>query len=938
MIAWESSQGGVLDKRDFLISQDYTHSEQNNPSVAVGLNGRFAVIWVDYRNSNGDIFCRLYDSGAVEIGNNFIINDDGRGIWQFDPDLSSDWYGNYYAVWKDYRNGEYPFDPDIYYQRLDSAGFYGANRNITVEWPDSSHQSPAIGSAGWGKSVVAWTDLRNLNWDIFVQSLDADGQPAGSNHKVNDDISTTPQHEPDVALSASGWFVAAWYDGRNGNDDIYLQKFDSAGTPIGGNILINDDGTAAKQKFPSVAIGGNGVIFVVWSDWRNGNYPENSDVYGQRLDSNLNRLGRNVLINFDGNQTSQRDPKVAVDRIGNACVVWADSSSLGWDVKGQMFDHTGQYRDGNFPVNLDSDGKQLRPDVALDGCNLYMVWVDGRSGNYDIYGRLLQYNDPTLIASPARIDLSKDKNDPDFGAIKVVLTNAGYGELEYALESDQTWLTVSKASGSTPDSFYVTINSVGLNYGMHQGRLRLIDIQHDDSTAYLPVLLTLTGPLIEIVPDSLMFKALVEVGSPSNQGIIINNSGSGGLAFSLATTAGWITLNKTAGGDGEAVQAGCDISGLTAGQYEGHVIASDDGALNSPESLKVKLDLQTNMPYLAASPEVVSYSVARGEALSDSLRVVNLGSGEINWQAACFSSWLILGNSSGQDNDIIDYSIATASLDPGTYLDSIVIEDSLAFNSPLIVQCELIVSVNDSIVVLPAQAELGGQFQAPLYLHNHNAINSGFLKFQYDLSMLTVDSIGAPAGANIIENISAGIDTMAGTFTVIIPNNPDKFSIVPGYYHLGDIYGRANDSITGSAIFEAVPEADSFYLEYSDTNRWAPVLSCGPIEISVASAADFSDPLAVPSTLFLNQNAPNPFNGSTTITFGIPRFGAVRLEIYNILGQKIISLIDQYLPAGHYSAVWNGQDSGGREMASGIYFYRLNTMERAAVRKMVYLK
>jgi len=62
------------------------------------------------------------------------------------------------------------------------------------------------------------------------------------------------------------------------------------------------------------------------------------------------------------------------------------------------------------------------------------------------------------------------------------------------------------------------------------------------------------------------------------------------------------------------------------------------------------------------------------------------------------------------------------------------------------------------------------------------------------------------------------------------------------------------------------------------------------------------------------------------------------LEIYNILGQKIISLIDQYLPAGHYSAVWNGQDSGGREMASGIYFYRLNTMERAAVRKMVYLK
>jgi hypothetical protein len=246
--------------------------------------------------------------------------------------------------------------------------------------------------------VIAWTYLRHFNWDVFVQSLDNDSDPVGNNEQVNDDNTATPQHEPDVALSSQGWSVVVWYDGRNGNDDIYLQKFDAAGTAVGGNIRINDDGTSTKQKFPSTAIGGNGIIHVVWSDWRNGSYPDNPDVYIQRLDSSLNRLGANTLVNLDGAQTAQRDPRVAADRMGNTCVVWADSSSSGWDIKGQMFDASGKRRDINFPVNLDITGNQLHPDAALDGYYLYAAWADARSGNFDIYGRLMQYNDPCRIS------------------------------------------------------------------------------------------------------------------------------------------------------------------------------------------------------------------------------------------------------------------------------------------------------------------------------------------------------------------------------------------------------------------------------------------------------------------------------------------------------------------------------------------------------------
>jgi len=243
----------------------------------------------------------------------------------------------------------------------------------------------------------------------------------------------------------------------------------------------------------------------------------------------------------------------------------------------------------------------------------------------------------------------------------------------------------------------------------------------------------------------------------------------------------------------------------------------------------------------------------------------------------------------------------------------------------------------DSVVIRPIQAELGGQFKAPLYLHNHNLVNSGVLKFSYDISLLTIDSIGAPAIPGIIHNTTSSISDRAGIFTVVIPTSPDKGLIAPGFYHLGDIYGRANDSLTGTVKFEAAAEPNSFYLEYRDTGRWAPVLS-GGIEISIPSADNSSDPAAVPRTLFLKQNVPNPFNSGTSISFGLPRPGPVRLEIYNILGQRIISLIDRFLSAGYYNISWNGKDSEGRDMASGIYFYRLNTAEQVAVRKMVCLK
>ncbi|MCK5126477.1 MAG: T9SS type A sorting domain-containing protein [candidate division Zixibacteria bacterium] len=936
VLPFTSNAEPLLDIDDFLISQDFASSEQNYPSIAVGLNGKFAVIWSDMRAGNGDVFCRLYDSGASAITDEFILNDDNISAWQLEPEMSSDWSGNYYAVWKDYRNNAFPFDPDVYYQKLDSTGTIGTNLNITTELPDSSHQSPAIGSTGWGKTVIAWADLRNNNWDVFAQLLDINGSTIGTNHRVNDDASVTPQHEPDIALSPDGWYVVSWYDRRNGNDDVFLQKFDSSGSPVGSNLMVNENIGTTRQKFPSVAIGGNGTILVVWTDWRHGTYPANSDIYLQRYDSDLNKIGNNIRLNYDGSGTSQKDPEIASDRMGNACVIWSDSTTTGWNVKAQMLDNNGTFRDENFIVNTHEEGDQLLGDVALDGYHMYVTWVDNRNGHFDIYGRVIQYNNPSLLTSPNRIDISIDQSDPDPDPQTLIIQNAGYGELDYRVSSNQSWVILSKSSGSTPDSFVVAINPNGLSNGTHTAQISLIDVTHNDSTAFIPVTFTITGPMIDISEDSLTFRALAELGAPAGQTILINNSSTGALDWELIVSDLWITTDVTSGTDGDPVVVGCDIASLSSGSYSGFVIVSDTGAVNSPESLMVSLELFSDIPNLAPNPAFLELNLTQGESLDDSIQIINNGGGSSNWEATKYDTWMTLSVSGGGDDDYLPYSIGS-SLSPGYYNDSLQISDNTAFNNPVYIPVNLAVNSFDTIVASPVNTETGSLFQAQVYLNALSTIESGLLTLSYESVYLQIDSI-LPTTTDLSGHISSSINIDSARFSITISQPSPDSMISPGNYHLCDIYGTANDTIGATTSFSAVSTENMFFLRSEAGNPYPPFLNAGNIEISDPTYTDDWEDNLVPALYSLSQNYPNPFNNSTNIGFSLERTSLAKLELFNILGQRVKTLIEMELSAGEHVVGWDGRDDFGEMTASGIYFYRLTTPAYQAVKKMIFLK
>jgi len=94
----------------------------------------------------------------------------------------------------------------------------------------------------------------------------------------------------------------------------------------------------------------------------------------------------------------------------------------------------------------------------------------------------------------------------------------------------------------------------------------------------------------------------------------------------------------------------------------------------------------------------------------------------------------------------------------------------------------------------------------------------------------------------------------------------------------------------------------------------------------------------IPTTYKLFENYPNPFNPDTKIKFGLPVQADVRLAVYDILGREVTVLIDDHLDAGYHEIVWDGKTRQGNDIASGVYFYLLETGDFSDIKKMLLLK
>jgi len=88
----------------------------------------------------------------------------------------------------------------------------------------------------------------------------------------------------------------------------------------------------------------------------------------------------------------------------------------------------------------------------------------------------------------------------------------------------------------------------------------------------------------------------------------------------------------------------------------------------------------------------------------------------------------------------------------------------------------------------------------------------------------------------------------------------------------------------------------------------------------------------------LNQNYPNPFNPNTIISFSLDQPGKAVVTIYNILGQMAATPLNEYLDAGNHKVIWDGRNSSGSQVSSGVYFYTIQSGDRFDSKKMLLLR
>jgi hypothetical protein len=134
----------------------------------------------------------------------------------------------------------------------------------------------------------------------------------------------------------------------------------------------------------------------------------------------------------------------------------------------------------------------------------------------------------------------------------------------------------------------------------------------------------------------------------------------------------------------------------------------------------------------------------------------------------------------------------------------------------------------------------------------------------------------------------------------------------------------------------------------SGESRPSNILFIDPTNIVVSEHRDDDfvepDPIndsdeVIPVTrLTLAQNYPNPFNPTTNISFSLPEASMVSVKIYNIKGQLVRNLLDEYTSAGTHTIQWHGDNDAGRAIGSGIYFIRVSDQSNSVIRKAVLLK
>ncbi|MBU8545814.1 MULTISPECIES: beta strand repeat-containing protein, partial [Roseomonadaceae] len=389
---------GVAQGDEFRVNT-YTTNAQSQSSVAMDADGDFVVTW----NSSGQdgsgygIYAQRYNAGGVAQGAEFRVNTFTTGS-QSSPDVAMDADGDFVVVW--HSAGQDGSGTGVFAQRYNAAGVAQGDEFQVNTYTAGNQQSADVAMDADGNFVVVWNSAGQDGdlGGVYAQRYNAAGVAQGAEFQVNS-YTTSSQQAPSVSVDADGDFIVTWQSNLQDGAGygIYAQRYDAAGTAVGGEFLVNAY-TRSNQSLPDVVLRENGDAVVVWTS--NGQDGDNNGIF---LAIPAEPIAVEVVapVTITDIQVNthtadaQSSPAMAADADGNFVVAWQSSNQDG-NLNGifaQRFDAAGVATGAEFQVNTYTTSNQSNAAVAMDADGNFVVTWDssGQDGaSTGVYGQ--RYN------------------------------------------------------------------------------------------------------------------------------------------------------------------------------------------------------------------------------------------------------------------------------------------------------------------------------------------------------------------------------------------------------------------------------------------------------------------------------------------------------------------------------------------------------------------
>ncbi len=260
--------------------------------------------------------------------------------------------------------------------------------NNVVSVFTGEQSDPSVTSDGSGGAIIAWYDDRNGNNDIYAQRINSSGAVMWTAGGIPICTQTSAQSFPSITGDGSGGAVITWIDSRTDDGDVYAQRVDANGSvlwTVNGLPVCTDAGAQYKTAITS---DGSGGAIIAWYDFRN---HIDDNIFVQRIDQNGSALWTADGIVICSAANNQRYPSITSDGGTGAVITWQDERTGSGDpnIYAQKVNSSGtaQWTADGLPVCTQANYQQ-EPKITFDGSSgAIIAWQDNRNGNSDIYAQ-----------------------------------------------------------------------------------------------------------------------------------------------------------------------------------------------------------------------------------------------------------------------------------------------------------------------------------------------------------------------------------------------------------------------------------------------------------------------------------------------------------------------------------------------------------------------